>query len=278
MVDLSDLIYSIKKEGYSDENAEAKVCQDVILKAIEQSSLKQNITIKGGVVMSNISHNVRRATQDIDIDFMRYSLSDESIRKFVSNINCLEGLIISIYGAIEELRQQDYHGKRVHVYIQDGNGYSIRSKIDFGVHKDLSVKQQEYCFDVCLDDNGACLLMNSREQMFVEKLRALLKFGVFSTRYKDVFDMYYLGKEINKSLLIEYFEKYIFTDKDMKEQNIEDVLRRVESIFKNQTYRRRLKTSKRNWIGESYDVVLHDILYLLKDLRNHIKPTVETSL
>jgi hypothetical protein len=37
------------------------------------------VTIKGGVVMRSITGNVRRATQDMDIDFIRYSLSDESI-------------------------------------------------------------------------------------------------------------------------------------------------------------------------------------------------------
>ena len=31
-------------------------------------------------------------------------------------------------------------------------------------------------------------LINSKEQMFTEKLRSILKFGPLSTRYKDIFD------------------------------------------------------------------------------------------
>lgn len=108
---LNEFIAKTKTEGYNDETAEAKVCQDIILKAISNCSLRNNVTIKGGVVMRSISHNVRRATQDIDIDFIRYSLSDMSIISFISKLNCVDGLDICIVGQIDELKQQDYHGK-----------------------------------------------------------------------------------------------------------------------------------------------------------------------
>lgn len=42
------------------------------------------MTIKGSVVMRSITGNVRRATEDLDLDFIRYSLEDESIRYFIS--------------------------------------------------------------------------------------------------------------------------------------------------------------------------------------------------
>ena len=43
---------------------------------IAGSSLNRNVTIKGGVVMRSKTKNIRRATQDLDIDFIRYSLAD----------------------------------------------------------------------------------------------------------------------------------------------------------------------------------------------------------
>lgn len=65
----------------------------------------------------------------------------------------------------------------------------INSKIDFGVHNKFQIEQEEYCFDIGFDNEGASLLINSKEQMLTEKLRSILKFGVFSTRYKDIFDI-----------------------------------------------------------------------------------------
>jgi hypothetical protein len=51
------------------------------------------------------------------------------------------------------------------------------------------MEQEEYCFDITYDDEGASLLINSNEQMLSEKLRSLLKFGTFSTRFKDIYEL-----------------------------------------------------------------------------------------
>ncbi|MEE0397377.1 MAG: hypothetical protein UDQ92_04380 [Lachnospiraceae bacterium] len=63
-MNLLDEVDKIKKDGYSEANAEAKLCQDII-KAISQSSLNRNVTIKGGVVMRSLSKNSRRALQSM---------------------------------------------------------------------------------------------------------------------------------------------------------------------------------------------------------------------
>ena len=109
MIDIDAMIKKEIENGYGDTNAQAKVCQDLILKAIAKSSLNRNVTIKGGVVMRSKTKNVRRATQDLDLDFIRYSLSDDSIDAFISKLNCLEGLTFKRKGKIKELKQQDYH-------------------------------------------------------------------------------------------------------------------------------------------------------------------------
>ena len=40
-MNLLDEVDKIKKDGYSEANAEAKLCQDIIIKAISQSSLNE---------------------------------------------------------------------------------------------------------------------------------------------------------------------------------------------------------------------------------------------
>ncbi len=82
-----------------------------MLKAIAESGMGRNATIKGGVVMRSISKNARRATQDLDLDFIRYSISDDSIKRFIGKLNCLDGLKIGIAGNITELNHQDYKSK-----------------------------------------------------------------------------------------------------------------------------------------------------------------------
>ena len=132
------------KEGLSRELAAARVCQDIVLKAIAIGPLSRNVTIKGGVVMRSLTNNNRRATRDIDLDFIHYSIDDDSIRIFVQKMNCIQDIKIEIIGDIEELKHQDYHGKTIKVLIADKNGTAIESKIDIGVHKHLDLEQESW--------------------------------------------------------------------------------------------------------------------------------------
>ena len=95
MATIREMLHQANTDGYLDDNAEAKVCQDIVLKALAESSLCRNATVKGGVVMRSISGNARRATQDIDIDFIRYSLNDHifSSHKYESLLTIINHLL-----------------------------------------------------------------------------------------------------------------------------------------------------------------------------------------
>ena len=177
MAIISDMINAANNEGYLDENADAKVCQDIILKALSVSTLSRNVTIKGGVVM------------------------------------------------------------------------------------------EEFCFDIACFDDGANLLINSKEQMFTEKQRSLLKFGARSTRFKDVFDMCYLTDYVDTDKLMVCFGEYIYSDPGMRENSIVDVVRRVKRCFSDSTYRKRLSGSRKNWLGMPMDDVFDKIQAFLDGLK-----------
>ena len=121
-LNLRELMAGYQKDGLSRTMASARVCQDIILKAIADGPLSRNVTIKGGVVMRSITNDSRRATRDIDIDFIHYSLNDESIRYFVQKLNIIPGISLEIDGEIEELRHQDYHGKGINIRVTDKSG------------------------------------------------------------------------------------------------------------------------------------------------------------
>ena len=93
--------------------------------------------------MRSISGNARRSTQDLDLDFIRCSISDESIHRFIEKLICIEGLAIRLKGNIQELNHQDYKGKRVFISVTDEEKTTISLKMDIGVHNDLSIEQDE---------------------------------------------------------------------------------------------------------------------------------------
>ena len=192
-----------------------------------------------------------------------HSTRSDSKEQFIRKLNCLPDISIERIGKITELDQQDHHGKSVKILITDQTGTSMESKIDLGVHKRLEIEQEEYCFDIAYSNEGASLLINSKEQIFTEKLRSLLKFGSFSTRYKDIYDMYYHCDKLDKDKLMVCLDSYIFLDEGMRENDMSDIIRRITKVFKNKTYRSKIDSSDKRWLDESIDEIFEKILSFL---------------
>lgn len=264
---LKELVELYRRQGLTAELAAARVCQDVVLEAISESSLGRNVTVKGGVVMRSLTQDVRRSTRDIDLDFIHYSLSEESIRQFVEELNCLQGVSIVVVGNIEELKHQDYHGKSVSVKITDEFGFSLVCSIDFGVHKHLELEQDEFCFDICAGENSVCLLKNSIEQVLAEKLRSLLIFGSYSSRFKDVFDMFYIKDHADMTKLKSAIKVLVLDDDGMRENSYDDIYKRVEQTFNDKLYVKRLDGSRQRWIDNPIDEIIDGLSRFFNRLR-----------
>jgi hypothetical protein len=257
-MNLNEIRNGYISDGYDVLDASSKTCQDVLLSKIAKSSLSKNVTIKGGVIIQHISNDKRRATRDFDLDFIRYSLADDSIKAFIYALNEVnDGVVISILEPIEELSHQEYHGKRVILELDDQHNNRIGTKLDIGVHNTMSIEQEEYCFELDSIGESVVLFMNSKEQMFTEKLKSLLKHGRFSTRYKDLFDFYYFIAitGVDKTKLIKYLTEIILGAEDMRESSIDDIQNRLDSIFQSKSYLDKASTARNNWL----DVPICDV-------------------
>lgn len=268
-MNLSKLVEQYTKIGYKRDDAISKVAQDIILLKISKSNFSNNITIKGGVVMHSLSRDNRRATRDLDMDFIKYSLEDKYINDFIVKLNMVkDGISIEIEGKIEKLHHQDYDGKRVNIRLIDSNGYIINTKLDIGVHNLFDIEQDNYCFDLGIFKESVNLLINSKEQIFAEKLKSLLKFGITSTRYKDIFGFYYLinNETLDKNKLLKYIDILIFKDSSMRENDFESIIVRISLIFKNRRYKSMLNQANNNWLNLPIETVTNNILEFLSSL------------
>jgi len=270
MIKMNDIREAYLSEGFSYLEAGARTCKDVILTLIGKSSLNRNVTMKGGVLMQHLSGDGRRATQDIDLDFIHYSLNDDNINKFINKLNSqTDEINIKIISDIEELKHQDYNGKRVTLNITDSDETSIDTKLDIGVHKNINMEQKEYYFDLDKLNDSVTLLANTKEQIFAEKLKVLLRLANLSTRYKDIFDMYWLiefGK-IKKQTVKTDIQLIIYDDVTMKENSKNDIILRLHRAFDDQTYITSLNQSKKNnWLNIDPAIAMKAILKFLQEL------------
>lgn len=266
-MDFGKMVTELMKAGYKRAGARAKIAHDVVLAAIKASGMKDHVTIKGGVVMSGMTQAARRATIDMDADFVSYSLSNVAIEKFVRGLDAHSDCSIAIEGPIADLRQQEYKGKRFYLRVTDENGYKVLTKLDLGMHTKVEVAQKEFKFDIITDRRGVRLLANSKEQMFAEKLKSLLRLGTLSTRYKDVYDMYYLSDKINRTVLKNYFGLYIYQDRKMRERTPDAIVGRLRAVFNDALFRRQLRNKKFAWIDVPSNVVTQRIIDFIRSVR-----------
>ena len=269
-MNLEELRRKYLDNGFILANASAKICQDIILNKISKSKMKENVTIKGGVVMYVLSNDKRRATRDLDLDFIKYSLANESIKAFIDSLNLVDdGIKIYIDGNLQELHHQDYKGKRVNIILKDKNNFSVSAKLDIGVHKNFDIKQDEYCFNLEAINESATLVINSKEQIICEKLKSLLRFSIRTTRYKDIFDIYYLinNTNINKEELQNIIDTLIIKDTTMRENNTSDIIKNLSTTLNNNNFKRNLKDAKNNWLGISVEQVINNIIDYLKSMK-----------
>ena len=265
-MDFESIRGTLTAKGYSEATADAKIAHDVILKAIRDSGFHDRLAIKGGVVMSGLTAVARRATMDMDVDFLHYPLANDAIRRFISGLSRVADCRIAIRGKIVPLNQQEYKGKRVFLSLTDERCHVIETKIDVGVHVREEVRQGEFVFRLAMDGSTVTLLANSCEQIFVEKLKSLLKFGSASTRFKDVYDLCYLLSHVHKDVLASYLGMYVFGDPKMRESNVVDVSRRLTRIFADGDYMKALANPTSAWLDVSAEDAAARLVRFFDDL------------
>lgn len=263
----SQQIAALQGEGYALAEAQAKVAHDAILYAIGKSGFKPNSTIKGGVVMCELTQEIRRTTMDLDIDFVHYPISKTAITRIVARWSRHSGHRISISGEIQELRQQDYRGKRIRIDISDGSTKSpLRTKIDIGVHSHDEIVQEERPFAILAQEPDRTLYANTLEQVFTEKLLSLLRHGILSTRTKDVFDMYYLSTRINRSRLKKMLGVLVLGNSRSPMRSPDEIIAALGRIFKSKRFVRDMSSPKSNWLKESPEKVSAGLISFLTDI------------
>ena len=134
------------------------------------------------------------------------------------------------------------------------------------MHDKLSLEQQELYFDTALGDEGITLLANSKEQICAEKLRSLMRIGVASTRFKDVFDVYYLlccegvdGDDFDRAMHL-----LVYDADDMRENCPQDAHARLAKVLNDDRFCNNLSNARNNWLGESVDNVVFGILHVFE--------------
>ncbi|MDA3932616.1 MAG: nucleotidyl transferase AbiEii/AbiGii toxin family protein [Tenericutes bacterium] len=209
-----ELVKLLRDDGFKQNRARVKVCQEVFMTKLALSTYKDSVLFKGGTIMYQLSKELRRSTEDVDIDLIRLSITDKNLINILNQIGIIDtgnGITFSVVeDQIELLKHESYEGKRVILLFKDDFHNTLKLKLDIGIHTKYQIKQDTILFDLVSSDDGIELLANPIEQMIVEKTSSFIRFGVLSTRMKDLYDIYYLisNHRYSKKLIIDIIEKF----------------------------------------------------------------------
>ena len=231
------------------------------------SEYSEKFVVKGGMLIAAIVGLDTRSTMDLDTTLRNLSLTEEKIAYAINSIceiNMKDDVIFKVK-SIEQIRKDDIYG-----------GYCVRIdaiydsiitplSIDISTGDVITPNAVKYEFSGIFDDDILISLWGYNiETVIAEKVETILRRGVFTTRPRDYYDIYILGRtqEYDKDVLK---EALIAT---AKHRGSIDMISDVEGILKQIAENDELKNLWRKYqrkFAYASDIEYEDVLKVLKE-------------
>lgn len=184
-----------------------------VLMRLEKSKYKDNIILKGGVLLSSIIGSDMRTTKDIDATLKSIPLNEETIRNIfeeILSIDIEDGFIFKIE-SVKDIRLDDvYDGYRINVY-----GEFDKLKTHFFIEVTtgdiITPREIKYKYNSIFEDKTINIMAYTIETIIAEKFESIISKNISTTRAKDFYDTYIIVNnhidKINKITLIKAIER-----------------------------------------------------------------------
>ena len=184
-----------------------------VLMRLEKSKYKENIILKGGVLLSSIIGSDMRTTKDIDATLKSIPLNEESIRNIfeeILSIDINDDFIFKIEN-IKDIRLEDeYGGYRINVY-----GEFDKLKTHFFIEVTtgdiITPREIKYKYNSIFEDKTIDIMAYTIETIIAEKFESIISKNITTTRAKDFYDMYVIVNshidKVDKNILIKAIKR-----------------------------------------------------------------------
>ena len=250
-----------------------------VLMRIEKSKYKDNIILKGGVLLSSILGCDMRTTKDIDATLKGLPLNENSIKKIFENIlsiNIDDGCKFQIV-SIKDIRlEEEYSGYRINVL-----GTFDRLKnyffIEISTGDTITPREIKYKYNSIFEDKQINIMAYTVETILAEKLHAIISKNISTTRAKDFYDIYMLMNkhrdDIDNNTLIKAIER-TFKNRNTK-SSIEYFREIIELITDDNDLKKLFQNYKNKFDyiqNVTYEDTIKSINQLIDILENEMTP------
>ena len=202
-----------------------------ILERISVSRYKNNIILKGGLLLSSIMGIDTRTTMDMDTCIKGITLTDEELYKELEeilNIDVNDGVKFEIRNS-EPIREEDDYGGLKYNLVAIFDNLRVNLSIDIATGDPITPREIEYDYKMMFEEKVLKIMTYNVETIIAEKFQTAISRGVLNSRMKDYYDLYYLitHKDYSKSNLKLAIEK-TFKNRKTDLKSIEKELKEIE--------------------------------------------------
>jgi predicted nucleotidyltransferase component of viral defense system len=186
-----------------------------LLERISLSPYRENLILKGGMLVAAMVGLDTRATMDMDTTLKGYPLTEESVRSVFTDILAVpvEDHVTLTLKKLEEIHDEaEYSGIRVTLeMLLDETRQTL--KVDITTGDPITPAAVDYSFRLLFEDRSIQIKAYNLETVLAEKLETIFSRSTANTRMRDFYDVYVLWhtrrNNISLPVLKEAFERTV---------------------------------------------------------------------
>ena len=240
-----------------------------VLERISVSRYQDNFILKGGLLLSAMFGIGNRMTKDMDATITGIDVSKDKMLKVLNeilSINLKDGVKFDVVDITDIREDDEYGGNKYHI-VGKLQSLKVNLEIDISTGDKVTPRELKYKYPLIFEDRTIIISSYNIETILAEKIETVLRRGVFNSRMKDFYDIYYfltkLRKEIDINILKEAVN-HTFTKRNSFEY-LNDYEQIIDSIIGNERLEK-LWNIYSNKYKYANGININEILNLLKGI------------
>ena len=240
-----------------------------VLERISVSKYQDNFILKGGLLLSTMFGIDNRITKDMDATITGIDVSKDKMLKVLNeilSINLKDGVKFDVVDITDIREDNEYGGNKYHI-VGKLQSLKVNLEIDISTGDKVTPRELKYKYPLIFEERTIMISSYNIETILAEKIETVLRRGVFNSRMKDFYDIYYFLTKLRKEIDINILKDAVdntFTKRDSFEY-LNDYEQIIDSIIGNERLEK-LWNIYSNKYKYANDIDINEILNLLKDI------------
>lgn len=274
MITSAKLKNIVSKKSLGNNTISAQLYQmfffERILERISISRYKDNIILKGGLLLSSIIGEDMRTTKDMDAILKSVLLEKSNVLNIMNEILAIplnDSVKFEIVD-IKDIREEDeYGGFKINI-VGMLERLRVNMFVEFTTGDKITPKEIDYNYNSIFEDKKISILAYTIETILAEKFETIISRSIANTRLKDFYDIYILMSNykdiISNDVLVEAI-KNTFRKRETN-SNVDKIfevisLIRNDNVMKNYWEKYQSKFSFAQ--GINYNEIMDKLEYIL---------------